>query len=44
MVIETEVEINAVNPLRTVNAYIRQGNKYLTLCKQITITSPPFTL
>ena len=32
------------NPLRTVVAYMRQGNKYFTVCKQIIITSPAFTL
>ena len=32
------------NPLRTMDAYMRQGNKYFTVCKQIVITSPPFTL
>ena len=32
------------NPLRTVVAYMHQGNKYFTLCKQIIISSLPFTL
>ena len=33
-----------VNPLRTVVAYMHQGNKYFTVHKQIIITSPAFTL
>ena len=33
-----------VNPLRTVVTYMRQGNIYFTMCKQIIITSPAFTL
>ena len=32
------------NPLRTVVIYMHQGNKYLTVHKQIIITSPTFTL
>ena len=32
------------NPLRTMVAYMRQGNKYFTVHKQIIITSPAFTL
>ena len=33
-----------VKPLRTVVAYMRQGNIYFTVCKQIIVTSPAFTL
>ena len=33
-----------INPLRTVVAYMRPGNKYFTVHKQIIITSPAFTL
>ena len=33
-----------VNPLRTMVAYMRQGNKYFTVRKQIVITLPAFTL
>ena len=33
-----------INPLRTVVAYMHQGNKYFTVRKQIIITSPTFTL
>ena len=32
------------NPVRTMVAYMRQGNKYFTVRKQIIITSPAFTL
>ena len=32
-----------INPLRTVVAYMRQGNKHFTVRKQIIITSPAFT-
>ena len=32
------------NPLRTVAAYMHHGNKNITVCKQVTITSPLFTL
>ena len=33
-----------VNPLRTVVTYMRQGNIYFTMRKQIIVTSPAFTL
>ena len=33
-----------INPLRTVDAYMRQGNIYFTVRKQIIVTSPAFTL
>ena len=33
-----------INPLRTVVAYMRQGNTYFTVRKQIILTSPAFTL
>ena len=33
-----------INPLRTMNAYMRQGNMYFTVRKQIIVTSPAFTL
>ena len=38
------VVILYVNPLRTVVTYMRQGNIYFTVRKQIIITLPPFTL
>ena len=33
-----------INPLRTVVAYMRQGNIYFTVRKQIILTSRAFTL
>ena len=33
-----------INPLRPITAYMRHGNKYITVCKQIVITLPPCTL
>ena len=38
-----EPNIN-INPLRTVAAYMRHGNNNITICKQIAVTSPLFTL
>ena len=36
--------IHNINPLRTMVAYMRQENKYFTVCKQIIITLSAFTL
>ena len=33
-----------INPLRTMLAYMHQGNKYFNVRKQVIITSPAFTL
>ena len=33
-----------INPLRTVAAYMRHGNNNITVCKQIAVTPPLFTL
>ena len=38
-----QLKIVVINPLRTVVAYMRQGNIYFTVRKQI-VTSPAFTL
>ena len=43
MLLSVETQLG-LNHLRTVVAYMRQGNKYLTVRKQIIITSPAFTL
>ena len=34
----------SIKTLKTVVAYMCQGNKYFTVCKQIIIDLPPFTL
>ena len=36
--------IVVINPLKTMIACMRQGNKYVIVCKQIMLTLPPFTL
>ena len=36
--------LGGINPLRTVVAYMYQGNKYFTVRKQIVVTSPALTL
>ena len=38
------INITFLNPLRTVVAYMRQGDKYFTVLEQIFITSLAFTL
>ena len=38
------IQVKKFNPLRTVVAYMHQGNKYFTVRKQIIITSPAFTI
>ena len=41
--LEGEIIMRTSNPLRTVAAYMRYGNN-ITVCKQIVVTSPLFTL
>ena len=40
----TREQYKAINPLRTVAAYMRHGNINITIRKQIAITLPLFTL
>ena len=44
MQVTTYIMNYTVNPLRVVVAYMHQGNKYVTVRKQIIIAWPLFTL
>ena len=42
--VNNHIANNQINPLRTVDAYMRQENIYFTVREQIIVTSPAFTL